>query len=109
MLFHRAELVQKAMSQCPNSKIVVSGYSQGGQLVHNAAKILPADVMSRVAGAVIFGDPDDGQAVQGLSEAKTKVICHDGDLICAGTAAVLPPHLTYSMNAGEAAKFAASL
>lgn len=97
------------MSQCPSSKIIMSGYSQGGQLVHNAAKLLPADVMSKVAGAVIFGDPDDGQPVQGLSAADTKIICHEGDAICEGQALVLPPHLTYSMNAGEAAAFAASL
>lgn len=87
----------------------MSGYSQGGQLVHNAAAMLPASVMSGVAGAVIFGDPDDGQAVQGLDAAQTKIICHPGDAICAGTDTVLPAHLTYSENAGEAASFVASL
>lgn len=47
----------KALSSCPNSKIVVSGYSQGGQLVHNAAKLLPAETMKAVSSVVIFGDP----------------------------------------------------
>lgn len=59
-----AQLVQQATSQCPNSKVIMSGYSQGGQLVHNAASMLPADVVSKVAGAVIFGDP-----------GKTPVLC----------------------------------
>lgn len=86
----------------------MSGYSQGAQLVHNAAKILPASVMRQVAGAVLFGDPDDGQPVEGLAKAKTLVICHVGDFICDGTAIVTPAHLTYDKNAGEAANFVAS-
>ena len=45
------------MTKCPNTKVIMSGYSQGGQLVHNAAKQLPAATASKVAGAVIFGDP----------------------------------------------------
>lgn len=53
----RASLVTKAVSSCPSSKIVLSGYSQGGQLVHNAAKLLPAETMGAVSSVVIFGDP----------------------------------------------------
>jgi cutinase len=53
----RASLVQSVVSQCPNTKVVMSGYSQGGQLVHNAAKLLPAATMARVSSVVIFGDP----------------------------------------------------
>lgn len=52
-----AQLVQDTVGACPDSKVIMSGYSQGGQLVHNAAAMLPADVASQVAGAVIFGDP----------------------------------------------------
>jgi cutinase len=37
-----AQLVSQAKSQCLNSKVVVSGSSQGGQLVHNAANLLNA-------------------------------------------------------------------
>ena len=33
-------LVQMAMTKCPNTKIVMAGYSQGGQLVHNAASAM---------------------------------------------------------------------
>lgn len=35
-----ANLVAQAQTQCPDTKVVMSGYSQGGQLVHNAAKLL---------------------------------------------------------------------
>ncbi|KAK8862062.1 hypothetical protein PGQ11_008297 [Apiospora arundinis] len=102
-----AQLVQQAIAKCPNTKVVMSGYSQGGQLVHNAAKQLPAATASKVAGAVIFGDPDNGQAVQGVS--KTKVICHAGDNICQGGSLILQPHLTYGQDANMAAQFAAGL
>ncbi|KAK7948627.1 cutinase precursor [Apiospora aurea] len=104
-----AQLVQQALAKCPDTKVVLSGYSQGGQLVHNAAKQLPAATASKVAGAVIFGDPDNGQAVQGISKDKTKVICHQGDNICAGGNLILQPHLTYGQDANTAAQFAAGL
>lgn len=52
-----ADLTTQAVTQCPNASVFIAGYSQGGQLVHNAAQLLPADVSSKVAGAVIFGDP----------------------------------------------------
>lgn len=37
-----AQLVQQAMTSCPQTKLVMAGYSQGGQLVHNAASMLSA-------------------------------------------------------------------
>ncbi|KAJ7617521.1 cutinase precursor [Mycena polygramma] len=88
--------------------IVTSGYSQGGQLVHNSAEMLSADVLARIKAAVIFGDPDNGSPVQGVSAANTDVICHTGDDICLGGDLVLPPHLTYGMDAPAAASFIAS-
>lgn len=81
----------------------MSGYSQGGQLVHKAADIL-GSVMSRVSSVVIFGDPLNGSPVRGAT-TKTKVFCHAGDNICEGGALILPPHLTYSLDAGDAAAF----
>jgi cutinase len=44
-----AQLVGQAATQCPNAKVVVSGYSQGGQLVHNAAKMLNATTAATVS------------------------------------------------------------
>jgi cutinase len=113
----------------------MAGYSQGGQLVHNAAVQLPASVTAKVAAAVIFGDPgesiaslapfsgyqamisrhglnrrvDNGTAVQGVPAARTKIICHAGDNICQHGALVLPPHLTYGQDAGTAADFVVSV
>ncbi|KAK0121473.1 hypothetical protein ONS95_009767 [Cadophora gregata] len=102
-----AQLVQQAMTACPDTQVVMAGYSQGGQLVHNAAAMLPAATAAKVSSAVIFGDPMNGKPVAGVSAAKTKIICHNGDKICDGQNQVLQPHLTYSQNADEAAQFAA--
>ena len=61
-----ASLVTQAFTQCPNTSVVMSGYryalfpissgfgsyfyrSQGGQLVHNAAKALPAATTAKVS------------------------------------------------------------
>jgi len=104
-----ASLVEQAMTQCPSSKVVMSGYSQGGQLVHNAAAQLPASVTANVAAAVIFGDPDNGTAVQGVPAARTDIICHAGDNICQHGDLILPAHLTYGEDAGSAADFVVSV
>jgi ribose/xylose/arabinose/galactoside ABC-type transport system permease subunit len=48
------------------------------------------------------------QAIQGVSADNVKIICHTGDGVCAGTAAITPDHLTYSKDAGAAAEFVAS-
>lgn len=69
--------------------------------------MLSASETAFVKSAVIFGDPDNGKPVGKVAAANTKVICHNGDLICAGTATVLAPHLTYSRDAGAAAAFVA--
>jgi hypothetical protein len=43
-----ADLTNRAASQCPSTKIVMAGYSQGGQIVHKAAEQLSADVSGKV-------------------------------------------------------------
>ncbi|KAF7914443.1 uncharacterized protein EAF01_000849 [Botrytis porri] len=100
-----ASMVTSTLSSCPDTKVVISGYSQGGQLVHNAAKLLPADTTAKISSAVIFGDPDNGDAVQGVSADKTDIICHAGDNICQGGSLILMAHLTYGMDTMAAAAF----
>ncbi|KAJ7292529.1 cutinase [Mycena rebaudengoi] len=103
-----ANQLTNAAASCPNAALVTSGYSQGGQLVHNSAKLISASVAARIKAAVIFGDPDNGQFVQGVSAANTEIICHLGDNICDHGVLVLGPHLTYGLDAGTAASFIAS-
>ncbi|ATZ57773.1 BccutA [Botrytis cinerea B05.10] len=100
-----ATMVTSTLSSCPDTKLVISGYSQGGQLVHNAAKLLPAETTAKISSAVIFGDPDNGDPVQGVSADRTDIICHAGDNICQGGSLILLAHLTYGMDTTAAAAF----
>ena len=73
--------------------------------MHNAADMLSAQDAAFVSSAVIFGDPNNGDPVGKISAADTMVVCHTGDLICAGQAVILAPHLTYGRDGADAAKF----
>ncbi|PMD54538.1 carbohydrate esterase family 5 protein [Hyaloscypha bicolor E] len=100
--------IEAAYEACPKTKLVASGYSQGGQVVHNAIGLLPATVAAWISKVVIFGDPDDGQALPNVASSKVDVYCHDGDNICVNGDLILPAHLTYGINAAAAAAFVAS-
>ncbi|KLU81718.1 cutinase [Magnaporthiopsis poae ATCC 64411] len=101
-----ANLVLQAKQQCPHTKIILSGYSQGGQLVHNAARILgPQGMISAVSAAVTFGDPYNPAPVPGLPSSDTLIFCHNGDDICKGGEQLFDPHFTYNRDAGKAADF----
>ncbi|KAG5352960.1 hypothetical protein C0989_011750 [Termitomyces sp. Mn162] len=78
---------------CPDTKIVISGYSA---------------VQNRVNAAVVFGDPDNGQPFPGPIQAHELTFCAAGDNICAGGILILPPHLSYGADAGQAASFVVS-
>lgn len=98
----------KGMQACPNTKLVMSGYSQGGQVVHQTAAALPPETMAKVNSVVIFGDPLSSTPVQGAA-AKTLVICHPDDDICEDGDIILPTHLTYGFDAPKAAAFVAQM
>ncbi|KAL4940618.1 cutinase-domain-containing protein [Aspergillus oleicola] len=94
-----AELVNTAKENCPDTKVVLGGYSQGAMVVHNAAgKLSSGDVV----GAVTFGDPFKTQKPDNIEQFKTW--CATGDPVCANGANVMA-HLTYGDDAAEAAKF----
>jgi cutinase len=103
-----AQLVGQAAAQCPQTQIVVGGYSQGAQVVHNGLKQVPGNVAAQIKAAVLFGDPYDGQALQGVAADDVVTYCFDDDLICKGDPIVLPAHLSYSLDAGSAAAFVAA-
>ena len=99
-----AGLIAMRKSNCDNTTLVVAGYSQGAQLLHNAAALLANDEKAFVKAAILFGDPNNGQSIGGISNVKT--ICHERDSICAGGKVVNEAHLTYNVNVGEAVSFA---
>lgn len=103
-----AAQITAAYNACPNTKLVASGYSQGGQIVHNAIGLLPATVASWISKVVIFGDPDDGTPLPNVASSKVDVYCHTGDNICVNGDLILPAHLTYAINAAAAATFVTS-
>ena len=100
-----ASLVKQSKSQCPDSKIILSGYSQGGEVVHSAVSSSGFDASS-VAGAVLFGDPEKTAPLTGIPAANVLEICADGDGVCNGSFAISAAHLSYGSNAEQAAQFA---
>ena len=102
----RAALVNSTFSTCPSTLLTLSGYSQGAELVHLATSQLPANTTSKIASVVLFGDPKNGTALNGVDAKKVLTICHTGDDICQGGDDVGLAHLNYSADAGTAAMFA---
>ncbi|KFY32613.1 hypothetical protein V493_00035 [Pseudogymnoascus sp. VKM F-4281 (FW-2241)] len=100
-----AKLIDRAVAQCPNTKLVLSGYSQGAQLVHNAAKKLSAATAAKITSIVFFGDPNEGDPVRGVSPSNVLTICHAKDNICEGGIMVSGEHLNYGVDAMAAATF----
>lgn len=95
------KLVQQALSQCPKTKVLLGGYSQGAMVVHNAASSLAA---GQITAAVLFGDPFKTQSVGKVASDKVKEFCHVGDPVCLNGADVMA-HITYGTDAETAAKF----
>lgn len=102
------QLIQQTMTQCPNTKLCVSGYSQGAQVAHNAAKLISPAASAFINSVVLFGDPDDGSAFGQVAASKVSTDCHLGDDICLHGDLVLPPHLDYCLDATTEASFAVS-
>ncbi|KAK8098944.1 cutinase 1 [Apiospora kogelbergensis] len=104
------KLINQAASQCPGSNILLAGYSQGSAVMDNAIQALSANVKSQVKGVVMFGftrNAQDNGGVPGFPADRTKVFCATGDLVCFNTLTITPAHLTYGVNAPEAASFLA--
>ncbi|KAF3919712.1 Cutinase [Dactylellina cionopaga] len=73
------KLVVKA---CPTTKIILGGYSQGAQLVHNAIAKMTAAQAKKVSAIVTFGDPMRKTAYGKGLAAKATSYCHTGDTLC---------------------------
>ena len=73
-----AALIAQAMTQCPGTKLCVSGYSQGAQVAHNAANLITQAQTNFINSVVLFGDPDDGEAFGKVPAAKVSTDCHVG-------------------------------
>ncbi|SOD72565.1 cutinase [Jatrophihabitans sp. GAS493] len=113
--------VTAAIAACPNQKIVISGYSQGAQIVDEAfgidmtgtinggppTAVLPASARSHVAAVVLFGNPlgSIGKKVTGPYASVTKEWCASGDPVCNPNQINILAHLSYFLNASDAATY----
>lgn len=100
-----AKLAAQAIKACPKTKLVLSGYSQGAMVVHNALTQSGVDASS-VAAIVVFGDPLNGESFQGVSGDKLLEVCGSADGVCdRGATDTSGSHLSYGGNAEQAAEF----
>ncbi|ORA34137.1 cutinase [Mycobacterium branderi] len=128
--------VQSMAANCPNTRLVLGGYSQGAMVIDliTIAQFpvagfvpasLPADVADHVAALAVFGNPSDrylGAPIDAISPwygAKAIDLCAPGDPICTPGGALAPPtpeeqfspaHLSYQQSGmpSQAAAFVAN-
>lgn len=108
-----ASLIANVSSTCPDSQIVVSGYSQGAAMVHRAIEqINNATVINQIVASVTFGDTQkeqDGSQIPNLDPAKTLILCNTGDKVCDGTLIITKAHLNYTGKVQQASDFITGL
>ncbi|MET0344336.1 MAG: cutinase family protein [Polyangiales bacterium] len=97
-------------AQCPETKFVVGGYSQGASVMDIAlgvpnflglGKALPENLRDRVVAVVLFGNPlalTGGKVEKNATwGARTKEFCNLGDPVCAAGVNVMA-HITYGLD-----------
>ncbi|KAL1746925.1 cutinase [Schizophyllum fasciatum] len=102
-----ADLIASQTSACPDQKFILSGYSKGAMVVHSSTADLTDELISKVCGIAVFGDPDDERglgAIYGLADTwpianpqvGTNILeyCNEGDPVCAGGSDI-NAHLAY--------------
>ena len=109
--------VQGTAANCPNTKIVLGGYSQGAGVMDMTSHQLSPQVANHVAAVALFGNPQSSYAKQ-LSDnqipaidpsysPRTIDICLPDDNICAEGGSIIA-HLGYVPDAtNQAATFVA--
>ena len=112
--------VQAMAANCPDTRMVLGGYSQGAAVVDLATTSMPADVADNVAAAAEFGgarstfadslSPGPLPSVGPLYTAKTIEMCVPNDPICYQGGSDMRAHGAYVQTGmvNEAAVFAAS-
>jgi cutinase len=111
--------IQDIVASCPNTKIVLGGYSQGSTVIDLATADLPAPVADHVAAVALFGEPSSGfssmlwggqplPTISPLYAGKTTSLCAPDDPICSPGGNIMS-HVTYIQSGmtNQAATFAA--
>jgi cutinase len=109
--------IESLVANCPDTKIVLGGYSQGAMVMDMSTNSLPPRVADHVAAVVLFGNPSStysGSLMGGplptldpAYRAKSVDFCIPDDIICAEGGNMVP-HLMYPSSEipDEAAAFA---
>src|ERR1700756_194793 len=84
--------VQATVANCPNTRMVLGGYSQGAGVIDMATNDLPPQVADHVAAVAVFGNPESAFArtlgagrlptISPLYQPKTIDLCVPNDPIC---------------------------
>ncbi len=111
--------IQSTVANCPDTDLVLGGYSQGAAVTELATSVLPPQVADRVVAVVLFGKPasEFSKMLAGGAElpttepryvAKTLDLCIPDDPICSPGSNVIA-HMSYitSGMTEQAATFAA--
>ena len=111
--------VQAVAANCPNTRIVLGGYSQGAAVMDVSTTQMPPGVANHVAAVAVFGNPSaSGSFVRTsagalptigpLYRSKTIDMCMPGDPICTNGVS-MGPHGQYIQSGmtNQAAAFAA--
>ncbi len=96
--------IEDTVTTCPNTKIVLGGYSQGATVINLASSEVPPTVADHVAAVALFGEPSSGfssmlwggplPTINPLYAGKTISLCATDDPICSG-GGNLVAHVSY--------------
>ncbi|KAH7097277.1 cutinase, partial [Auriculariales sp. MPI-PUGE-AT-0066] len=101
-----AKKIAQVLAACPDTSIVLAGYSQGAQQVHGCLLRLNASQAASVQAAVTFGDPLQKQAFNKIDASQAKVFCNAGDAVCNNQFIITAAHLSYGRTSvGDAVDF----
>jgi len=81
--------------RCPNTKIVLSGYSQGAMVARICAAWVDESVKKQIKGLALFGDPFNGADVKGIPQSRIRTWCNPTDGVCKGQFQIGAGHLAY--------------
>ncbi|BBX61698.1 putative cutinase [Mycobacterium saskatchewanense] len=112
--------IQDTVASCPNTKLVLGGYSQGSTVIDLATNQMPAPVADHVAAVALFGEPSSGfssmlyggqplPTINPIYASKTISLCAPDDPICSAGGNIMA-HVSYIQSGmtNQAATFAVS-
>lgn len=90
--------IQQVMANCPNTRLVLGGYSQGAAIIDVVSSVpfpavgfdnpLPPDAVDHIAALAVFGNPTAKVGIPLTASpvygAKAIDLCNDNDPVCSG-------------------------